>query len=141
MSQRAVRTLLRLIGILCMPSIIAAFMPHEWLAWAVHQIEPQTPVLVVMEYLARFLAMFYFLLGMLMLLCASNIERYAPVIYVVLGWIVTCWAVFISASLHHGTALWTSPLYRLIAADVLAGAVLAITLFVLMLRGRTKPMA
>ncbi|MFB3891336.1 MAG: hypothetical protein ACE15C_04855 [Phycisphaerae bacterium] len=138
-TDRALRILLRLIGILCLPSVVAAFMPHEWLAWAVGQVEPQTPVSVLVEYLARFLAMFYFLLGVLMLLCASNVERYAAIIYAILGWIAVCWAAFIAGSIPHGTVLWQSLMYRFILADVVAGAVTAAAIFVLMLRIRKTP--
>jgi hypothetical protein len=44
-------------------ALVAVIMPDAWLKVAVAEVEPNTPVAVLVEYLARGWSAFYFMLG------------------------------------------------------------------------------
>jgi len=67
-------------GVAGLLAIVPALMPRTWLVAAVEQVEPGTPVLFLVEYMARSLSAMYFLLGALLCLCATDLRRYAPAI-------------------------------------------------------------
>jgi len=75
-AERALKLLLRVVGISTLPAIIAVFMPHSWLVWSTGFAEPGTPVKVLVSYLARLLSAYYVLLGLMFLVFATDVRRY-----------------------------------------------------------------
>jgi hypothetical protein len=85
-AERALKLLLFVVGIVCLPAIIAVFMPYSWLVRGVEFAEPGTPVKVLVSYLARLLSAFYVLLGCMMLVFSTDVHRYAGPIRLVALW-------------------------------------------------------
>ena len=63
LSAKMLVILLRLFGGSMMLALFAVIMPDSWLRIAVAEVEPNTPVAVLVEYLARGWSAFYFMLG------------------------------------------------------------------------------
>ena len=130
-SERYLKLLLRVVGILSLPAIIAVFMPYSWLVRGVALAEPGTPVKVLVSYLARLLSAYYFLQGGLLLIFATDVRRYAGPI----RWVMICWLGAVSAFLIYGVAA----LFRggfgwfiwFVAGDVAFGFVFAVTILLL----------
>ncbi|HUV38123.1 MAG TPA: hypothetical protein VMY39_00840 [Planctomycetota bacterium] len=80
-SERALKIILRLVGLFCLLALAAAFAPTSLLAWCHEQLGfgefPATPVV---EYLARSVSLFYAGLGGLLLVTSADVRRAAPVI-------------------------------------------------------------
>ena len=74
------RVLLWVFGVSGLMAVVPAVMPRSWLVAAVAHAEPGTPVLLLVEYLARSLSALYCLLGGIMCLCAMDPLRHAPII-------------------------------------------------------------
>ncbi len=62
-AERRLKLLLRVVGVVSLPAVVAVFMPHSWLVRGVELAEPGTAVRVLMPYLARLVSVFYFGLG------------------------------------------------------------------------------
>jgi len=74
------QVLLWAFGVSGLLAAVPAVMPRSWLVAAVAHAEPGTPVLLLVEYLARSLSAMYCLLGGIMCLCAREPLRHAPII-------------------------------------------------------------
>jgi hypothetical protein len=85
-AERYLKLLLRVIGITCLPAIVAVFMPYSWLVRSVELAEPGTAVKVLVSYLARLLSAFYVLLGGMMVLFSVDVRRYAGPIRLIALW-------------------------------------------------------
>ena len=85
-TERHLKLLLRVVGIVALPAIVAVFMPHSWLVRGTEFAEPGTPVKVLVSYLARLLSAFYVLLGLMFLVFATDVRRYAGPIRLVALW-------------------------------------------------------
>ena len=134
-AHRWLRRLMLTLGVLCLSAIGAVVMPHDWLAGAVRQFEPQTPVYVLVEFLARFLSLFYVLLGALLVVFARDIRRYATPIRIIAWWCmlglgVLAW--FALPRVLSGQA--GGLLLMLIAADALVGNACAVAILILLRR-------
>ena len=94
--------LLRVFSGFMMLAIVAVVMPDSWLRAAVAAAEPGTPIDVLIEYLARGWAAFYFMLGGLIWLFSTDLPRYAHagkfvgLCYVVLGGGATLYVTWLS---------------------------------------------
>jgi len=97
-TERALKILLFVIGIVSLPAVIAVFMPYSWLVQGVELAEPGTPVKVLVSYLARLLSAYYFLQGGLLIIFATDVRRYA----VPIRWVMICWLGAVSAFLIYG---------------------------------------
>jgi hypothetical protein len=80
-AERGLKWLLRFIGIMTIPTFIAAVMPQAWLAYLVNKAEPGTSAGILINYLARVLMAMYFLIGMQCFVFASDIKHYRPLIW------------------------------------------------------------
>lgn len=133
-TERALKLLLRLVGIVSLPAIIAVFMPHSWLARGVELAEPGTPVKVLVSYLARLLSAYYFLQGGLLLIFASDVRRYA----VPIRWVMICWLGAVSAFLIYGVPVLVRGDFGwfiwFVAGDVAFGFVIAVAILILQWR-------
>ncbi len=77
--------MLWMFGVSGLMAAVPAVMPRSWLAAAVAAAEPGTPVLLLVEYLARSLSAMYCLIGGVMCLCARDPVRFRPMVRW-LGW-------------------------------------------------------
>ena len=135
-AERWLRWLLRINGILCVLAIVAVLMPHSWLAWAVERVEPGTPARVLVSYLARVLSAFYVLLGILLLVFASDVRRYAcPIRLLALGWLLAPILFLLHGRLAiaAGQAGW---FFWMMAAD--AAYACAMATWILLLQARLR---
>lgn len=133
-SERYLKLLLRVVGIVSLPAIIAVFMPHSWLVWSTGFAEPGTPVKVLVSYLARLLSAFYVLLGVMFLVFATDVRRYAGLIRLVALWLLMAVVGFLIYGVPalvkggFGWFIWFA------AGDVAFGFVIAVAILVLQWR-------
>ncbi len=133
-SERYLKLLLRVVGIVTLPAIVAVFMPHSWLVRGTELAEPGTPVKVLVSYLARLLSAFYVLLGAMMLVFSADVRRYAGAIRLVALWSLMAVVGFVIygvpalASGGFGWFLW------FVAGDVAFGFTLAVAILLLQWR-------
>lgn len=77
LSERLLRWLLAVSGVVMMTAFVAMLMPVGWMAWAERRLGfggfPGAPLA---EYLARLTSGLYGVLGLLLLLCATDVRRY-----------------------------------------------------------------
>jgi hypothetical protein len=132
-TERALKILLFVVGIVSLPAVIAVFMPHSWLVRGVELAEPGTPVKVLVSYLARLLSAYYFLQGGLLLIFASDVRRYA--VPVPIRWVMICWLVAVSAFLIYGVPALVRGGFGwfiwFVAGDVAFGLVMAVAVLLL----------
>ncbi len=82
---------LRIVGASMLLAIIAVFMPTSWLRDAIHSLEPDTQTTLLIQYLARALSMFYFMVGGLFWIFAGDIYRYAkPIHFTAYCYVMAC---------------------------------------------------
>lgn len=133
-AEGALKLLLRIVGISTLPAIIAVFMPHSWLVWSTGYAEPGTPVKVLVSYLARLLSAYYFLLGLMFLVFATDVRRYAGPIRLVALWLLIAVVGFVIYGVPalvkggFGWFIWFA------ASDVAFGFFMAVTILLLQRR-------
>lgn len=81
-----IRVLMGIHGVSMVFALPAVIMPASWMAAATEWVAPGTEVTPLFSYLARSLSGFYFLLGVLLLLFITDIERYRRGLVVVSLW-------------------------------------------------------
>jgi hypothetical protein len=86
--EKCLKFILRLDGLLAIMAVVAVFMPHSWLAWCVSKVEPDLSVGFLVAYLARSLSMFFVLVGIFLLIFASDVRRYRRAITCVAIWVI-----------------------------------------------------
>ena len=92
------KLLLRVVGVSAALAVVPAIMPQTWLVWCVDKVEPCTRVHLLIAYLARLLSAYYTLLGVLLIVFAGDVRRYAPAIRAVAIWCLLA-ATFLVSSL------------------------------------------
>jgi len=92
------KLLLRVVGASAVLAVVPAVMPQSWLVWCVDKAEPGTGVRLLITYLARLLSAYYALLGVLLLVFAGDVRRYAPALRTVAIWCLLV-AIFLVSSL------------------------------------------
>ncbi len=130
-AERALKLLLRVVGIVTLLAIVAVFMPHSWLVCSVQYAEPGTPVKVLVSYLARLLSAYYFLLGLMFLVFATDVRRYAGPIRLVALWslmAVVGFLIYGVPALVKGGFGW---FIWFVAGDVAFGFTLAVAILLL----------
>ena len=133
-TERHLKLLLRVVGIVSLPAIVAVFMPHSWLVRGVELAEPGTPVRVLVSYLARLLSAFYVLLGTVMVLFSTDVRRYAGPIRLVALWSLMAVGGFLiygAPALAKGGFGW---FIWFVAGDVAFGFALAVAILLLQWR-------
>jgi len=133
-SERYLRLLLRVVGIVSLPAIVAVFMPHSWLVRSTGFAEPGTPVKVLVSYLARLLSAFYVLLGAMFLVFATDVRRYAGPIRLVALWslmAVVGFLIYGVPALARGGFGW---FIWFVAGDVAFGFFMAVIILLLQRR-------
>jgi hypothetical protein len=129
--ERHLKLLLRVVGIVTLPAVVAVFMPHSWLVCSVQYAEPGTPVKVLVSYLARLLSAFYVLLGLMFLVFAADVRRYAGPIRLVALWSLMAVVGFVIYGVPalvkggFGWFIWFA------AGDVAFGFFMAVTILLL----------
>ena len=132
--EKYLKLLLRVVGILTLPAVIAVFMPHSWLVRGVELAEPGTTVDVLISYLSRLLSAFYVLLGAMMIIFSTDVRRYAGPIRLVALWSLMAVAGFLIRGVPalveggHGWFIW------FVASDVAFGLALALAILLLQRR-------
>jgi len=130
-TERALKILLFLVGIVSLPAVIAVFMPYSWLVRGVELAEPGTPVKVLVSYLARLLSAYYFIQGGLLIIFATDVRRYA----VPIRWVMICWLVAVSSFLIYGVPSLVKGGFGwfiwFVAGDVAFGLVMAVVVLLL----------
>lgn len=132
--EKYLKLLLRVVGILTLPAVIAVFMPHSWLVRGVELAEPGTPVDVLVSYLSRLLSAFYVLFGAMMIIFSTDVRRYAGPIRLVALWSLMAVAGFLIRGVPalveggRGWFIW------FVASDVAFGLVLAVVILLLQRR-------
>jgi len=94
-SEKCLKFILRLNGLLAIMAVVAVFMPHSWLAWCVSKVEPELSVGFLVAYLARSLSMFFVLVGLFLLIFASDVHLYRKSITCVAIWIICAIGCFV----------------------------------------------
>jgi hypothetical protein len=119
---------------MCLPAVVAVFMPHSWLVRGVALAEPGTAVRVLVPYLARLLSAYYFLQGGLLLIFATDVRRYAGPI----RWVMICWLGAVASFLIYGLAALVRGGFGwfiwFVAGDVAFGFVIAVAVLILQWR-------
>jgi len=129
------KLLLRVVGVSAVLAVVPAIMPQAWLVWCVDKAEPGTGVRLLITYLARLLSAYYALLGVLLLVFAGDVRRYAPALRAVAIWCLLA-AIFLVSSLlmavpssNRGWFFW------FIFSDGCFGIVFAFCILLLQRRG------
>lgn len=133
-AERRLKALLRVVGIVCLPAIVAVFMPHSWLVRGVELAEPDTSVRVLVSYLARLLSAFYVLLGGMMVFFSTDVRRYAGPIRLVALWslmAVVGFVIYGAPVLVKGGLGW---FIWFVASDIAFGFALAVAILLLQWR-------
>lgn len=79
-SEFWLKLILRFNGYLSLPAFTAVIMPQSWLIWCVSYVEPETPVRLLISYLARGLSGLVVFQGAMLLVFATDVRRYrAPI--------------------------------------------------------------
>ena len=133
-TERGLKLLLQIVGIVSLPAIIAVFMPYSWLVRGVELAEPGTPVGVLVSYLARLLSAFYVLLGGMMVVFSTDVRRYVGAIRLVALWslmAVVGFMIYGGPALVKGGFGW---FIWFVAGDVAFGFAFAIAILLLQRR-------
>jgi hypothetical protein len=115
--------LLRILGAGSLFALGAVFMPLSWMV-ATHRWLGlgEMPTAPVVEYLARTVSAFYALFGALLLVLASDVARYRPVVRFLGVGLALMGAVFLGIDLAAGMPWWWSALEG--PAGIVVGALL-----------------
>ena len=125
-SDKVLVFLLRLVGVGSLFALIPVLMPMSWMA-ATHRWLGlgEMPTDPVVEYLARDLSAFYALVGALLLVMASDLERYRPLVRFFALAFIALSILFTGVDLAAGMPSWWS------ASEGPGGVVFGALLFVL----------
>lgn len=104
---RMLRLLLRVIGGTSLLAIVPVLMPGSWMAPIGHAMGVATiPTDPVVGYLARSTSAFYAMLGAMLLVCSTDLERFRPIIRFTGISAVVFGAMLIGIDLREGMPLW-----------------------------------
>jgi hypothetical protein len=73
--------------------VVAVLMPQSWLIWCVSKVEPGLHVDLLVSYLSRALSLYFFLVGLLLIVFAKDVRHYKAPIR-----IITVWCLFATLS-------------------------------------------
>jgi hypothetical protein len=132
-ADKALVILLRFVGVGALFALAAVFMPSSWMA-ATHRWLGlgEMPTAPVVEYLARVLPAFNALVGALLLVMASDLERYRPLVRFLGVAFALLSLALVGVDLAAGMPWWWS------ASEGPGGVVFGALLFVLARPGYSK---
>jgi len=112
-SDKVLVILLHFLGVSGLVALVAVFMPVSWMV-ATHRWLGlgEMSVALVVEYLARSLSAFYALFGVLLLVVASDLERYRPLVRFLAAAVVLMSVVFTGIDLAAGLPWWWTTFER-----------------------------
>jgi hypothetical protein len=80
-TERALKILLRVNGVVMAMAILAVFMPLDWMNDTHRYLGMgEVPKAPIFEYLARTISFLYFVHGMLCLLLSTDVRRFGPIV-------------------------------------------------------------
>ena len=80
-TERALKILLRVNGVVMAMAILAVFMPLDWMNDTHRYLGMgEVPRAPIFEYLARTISFLYFVHGMLCLLLSTDVRRFGPIV-------------------------------------------------------------
>ena len=135
-SEKCLKFILRLNGLLAIMAVVAVFMPHSWLVWCVSKVEPELSVGFLVAYLARSLSIFFVLVGIFLLIFASDVNRYQKLITCVALWIICaigCFALYSWASIPELVKHW---FFWFVVGDASLSLLVALAILACQLRMR-----
>ncbi len=135
-AESGLKWFLRFIAATTVFALAAALLPQPWLAYMIHLAEPDTPVTLLVTYLARMLCLLYAFAGLLCWIFSSDLDRYRPLI-----WIIGIGSLLVAAP---GLAFLFSIVpperrggfFRIVFADLAEGGVQGILIIALLLLTR-----
>ena len=125
------KLLLRVVGVSAALAVVPAIMPHSWLVWCVDKAEPGTRVHLLIAYLARLLSAYYALLGVLLLVFAGDVRRYAPAIRTVVIWCLLAATFLVSSLLFAPPSLNRGWFFWFICSDGCFGIIFSLCILLL----------
>ena len=129
-TERALRIVLRLNGVITSMAIVAVFMPLDWMNDTHRYLGMgEAPKAAIFEYVARTVSFLYFVHGALCLLLSTDVRRFGPIITY----------VAVIELIFAGLVLWIDAKARMPVAWTLteAPAIILISATTLILRLRS----
>lgn len=133
-SEKCLKSILRLNGILGIMAVVAVVMPHAWLAGCVSKVEPGLPVEFLVGYLARSLSMFFVLVGTFLVIFSTDVVRYRVPITVVAIWILMAILCFGAYSWPYLSDLSKQWFFWFVVGDAAWSFAFALAILVLQFR-------
>lgn len=135
-SEKCLKFILRLNGVLGIMAVVAVVMPHAWLAECVAKVEPGLPVAFLVAYLARSLSMFFVLVSVFLVIFSTDVVRYRVPITVVAIWILMAISCFGAYSWPYLSDLSKQWFFWFVVGDAAWSLVCAVAILVLQSRVR-----
>jgi hypothetical protein len=135
-SEKYLKFILRLNGVLAAMAVVAVFMPQSWLVWCVARVEPNRSVGFLVSYLARALSMYFVLAGVLLLVFAGDVNRYRVPIACVAVWVLCAILSFGICCVGHLSQLTPQWFFWFVVGDATYSLLLALAILVLQSRLR-----
>ena len=137
-SEKYLKFILRLNGVLAIMAAFAVVMPHAWLDWCVSRVQADLSGSLLVGYLARSLSMFFVLGGVFLMIFASDVIRYRVPITCVAAWslfAIACFGLYTWAYLPKLAKQW---FFWFVVADASWGALFASAILVLQMKMHQK---
>ena len=128
------KLVLRINGVLAVMAVVAVLAPHAWLVWCVEKVDPDLPVRALVSYLARMLSALYVLLGVMLLVFATDVRCHARAIRLLMFWCYFVVAAMLAQAVPYFSLLLRQRFFWLIAADGLYGVAMATAVLLLQRR-------
>ena len=128
------KLVLRINGVLAVTAVVAVLAPQAWLVRCVEKVDPDLPVRALVSYLARMLSALYVLLGMMLLVFATDVRRYARAIRLLMFWCYFVVAALLAQAIPYLALLLRHWFFWCIAADGLYGVAMATAVLLLQRR-------
>lgn len=123
--------ILRLNGYFAIMAIVAVLMPQSWLVWCISKVEPGVQVGLLVSYLARALALYALLAGLLFLTFARDVRRFRDPIRVMAFWCIFSICAFGLYVLPYLNAMMDQWFFWFIVGDAIYSLILVVTILVL----------
>ena len=136
--EKWLRFILRLHGVLAIMAIFAVVMPNAWLDWCVSKVQADLSQSFLVGYLARSLSMFFVLVGVFLVIFASDVARYRVPITCVAAWIlstIVCFGLYTGAYLPQLAKQW---FFWFVVADATWSALFALAIVFLQMKMRSN---
>lgn len=128
------KLILRLNGCFAIMAVVAVLMPQSWLAWCVSRVERGAQAGLLVSYLARALALYAFLAGLLFLTFAQDVKRFRVPIRVMALWCIFSVFAFGLYVLPYLDALMNQWFFWFIVGDAAYSLIFVLAILVLQAR-------